>query len=44
VGTQANVTQTPLNSTSVFNFFYPDFQYPGPLAKAGMTTPEFQIN
>ncbi len=35
--------QTPLNSATVFNFFYPDFQYPGELAKAGMTTPEFQL-
>lgn len=41
--TQSNLNQTPLNSTTVFNFFYPDYQYPGELARAGMTTPEFQL-
>jgi uncharacterized protein (DUF1800 family) len=41
--TQNNLNQTPLNATTVFNFFYPDYQYPGDLAKAGMTTPEFQL-
>ncbi|MEO5712697.1 MAG: DUF1800 family protein [Luteolibacter sp.] len=41
--TSSNLNQTPLNSTTVFNFFYPDYQYPGPMAKAGMTTPEFQL-
>ena len=45
VGTrsEADFEQTPLNSTTVFNFFYPDYQYPGEMAKAGMTTPEFQL-
>jgi hypothetical protein len=41
---QGNLNQTPLNSTTVFNFFYPDYQYPGAMAKAGMTTPEFQLS
>ena len=41
--TQDPLNQTPLNSTTVFNFFYPDFQYPGEIAQAGMTTPEFQL-
>ncbi|MEY3896545.1 MAG: hypothetical protein RLZZ214_2065, partial [Verrucomicrobiota bacterium] len=41
--TQSNLNQTPLNATTVFNFFYPDYQYPGPMAQAGMTTPEFQL-
>ncbi|MES2440710.1 MAG: DUF1800 family protein [Verrucomicrobiota bacterium] len=41
--TPTNLNQTPLNSTTVFNFFYPDYQYPGPMAQAGMTTPEFQL-
>ena len=35
--------QTPLNSPTVFNFFYPDYRFPGEIAKAGMTTPEFQL-
>ncbi len=40
---QNDLAQTPMNSPTVFNFFYPDFQYPGAIAKAGMTTPEFQL-
>lgn len=45
VGTRSeeDFEQTPLNSPTVFNFFYPDYQYPGEMAKAGMTTPEFQL-
>jgi hypothetical protein len=27
----------------VFNFFYPGYEFPGALASAGMTTPEFQL-
>jgi hypothetical protein len=27
----------------VFNFFFPDYKYPGTLATAGLTTPEFQL-
>ena len=38
-----NLAQTPLRSPTVFNFFYPDFQFPGALASAGLTTPEFQL-
>jgi uncharacterized protein (DUF1800 family) len=41
--TQSNIIQTPLDSTTVFNFFYPDYHYPGAMAAAGMTTPEFQL-
>lgn len=41
--TPTNLNQTPLNPATVFNFFYPDYQYPGPMATAGMTTPEFQL-
>ena len=40
---ETNLNQTPLNSTTVFNYFYPDYQYPGEMAQAGMTTPEFQL-
>jgi hypothetical protein len=38
-----NLAQTPLRSPTVFNFFYPGFQFPGILASAGLTTPEFQL-
>jgi hypothetical protein len=43
IGIQSNLNQNPLNSPTVFNFFYPDYQYPGVIANAGMTTPEFQL-
>ncbi|NJM38262.1 MAG: DUF1800 family protein [Akkermansiaceae bacterium] len=44
VGQSDNIlNQTPLDAPSVFNFFYPDYQYPGAIAQAGMTTPEFQL-
>jgi len=39
----SDLTQTPLRSPTVFNFFYPGFEFPGPLAAAGLTTPEFQL-
>ncbi len=39
----SDLTQTPLRSPTVFNFFYPNFEFPGPLAAAGLTTPEFQL-
>lgn len=41
--TQNDLNQTPLAAATVFNFFYPDYQYPGEIARAGMTTPEFQL-
>ena len=39
----SDLTQTPLRPPTVFNFFFPGFQFPGPLAAAGLTTPEFQL-
>jgi len=27
----------------VFNFYFPDYKFPGILASAGLTTPEFQL-
>jgi hypothetical protein len=42
-GTSASLLQSPLRSPTVFNFFYPGYQFPGVLASAGMTTPEFQL-
>jgi uncharacterized protein (DUF1800 family) len=41
--TDSTLTQTPLRSPTVFNFFYPDYRFPGALASAGLTTPEFQL-
>jgi hypothetical protein len=38
-----NLSQSPLNSPTVFNFFFPNYSFPGALASAGLTTPEFQL-
>jgi len=35
--------QGPLQAPSVFNFFEPDFALPGPVAEAGLVSPEFKI-
>jgi len=42
-GSTSSLGQSPLRSPTVFNFFYPDYQFPGALASAGLTTPEFQL-
>lgn len=42
-GTAASLSQSPLRSPTVFNFFYPSYEFPGALASAGITTPEFQL-
>jgi hypothetical protein len=41
--TDSGLAQTPLRSPTVFNFFFPDYKFQGPLAAAGLTTPEFQL-
>lgn len=35
--------QVPLGSPSVFNFFQPVYAHPGPIATAGLVSPEFQV-
>ena len=42
-GTTSTLSQSPLRSPTVFNFFYPGYEFPGALASAGLTTPEFQL-
>jgi hypothetical protein len=42
-GNSSSLAQTPLRSPTVFNFFYPNYEFPGALAAAGLTTPEFQL-
>ena len=42
-GATFNLSQSPLSPTTVFNFFFPNYQFPGALASAGLTTPEFQL-
>jgi hypothetical protein len=41
--TNSLLAQTPLDSPTVFNFFYPNYLYPGNLATNNVTTPEFQL-
>ena len=41
--TNSTLAQTPLDSATVFNFYYPNYQYPGDLAENNVTTPEFQL-
>jgi uncharacterized protein (DUF1800 family) len=41
--TDTDMDQTPLNADTVFNYFLPDFKFPGTLASQGITTPEFQL-
>lgn len=43
-GTDTDLGQTPLRASTVFNFFEPDYQFPGTLAANGLITPEFQIS
>jgi hypothetical protein len=42
-GSSSSLSQTPLHSPTVFNFFFPDFKFPGILSAAGLTTPEFML-
>jgi len=42
-GATFNLAQSPLNSPTVFNFYFPNYSFPGALASAGLTTPEFQL-
>jgi hypothetical protein len=42
-GTTSSLSQSPLRSPTVFNWFYPGYRFPGALASAGLTTPEFQL-
>jgi hypothetical protein len=42
-GSSSSLLQTPLNAPTVFNYFFPDYRFPGLLSSAGLTTPEFQL-
>ncbi len=41
--TNGAIVQTPLDAPTVFNYFYPDYQFPGSLSANAITTPEFQL-
>ncbi len=40
---ESGYLQRPLGAPSVFNFYKPSFQLPGPIRDQGLTSPEFQI-
>jgi hypothetical protein len=42
-GATFNLSQSPLRAPTVFNFFFPNYEFPGALTSAGLTTPEFQL-
>ncbi len=42
--TNATLAQTPLDAPTVFNYFMPDYKFPGAIAAQGITTPEFQLS
>ena len=42
-GGGSSLSQTPLRAPTVFNYFFPNYEFPGELAAAGLTTPEFQL-
>jgi hypothetical protein len=41
--TESTLTQSPLNAPTVFNYFFPDYKYPGMLANSRVDSPEFQL-
>ena len=41
--TEGTLTQSPLNSPTVFNFFFPNYRFPGTLSNQGIDSPEFQL-
>jgi uncharacterized protein (DUF1800 family) len=41
--TPATIGHYPMSSPSVFNFYSPEYEPPGAVAKAGLVGPEFQI-
>lgn len=41
--TDGDLDQSPVNAPTVFNFFLPEYKFPGLLASQGITTPEFQL-
>ena len=43
LSSESALGQTALHSPTVFNFFEPNFVYPGTLAAAGLYAPEYQI-
>jgi uncharacterized protein (DUF1800 family) len=43
VSSAVDLGENPMHSPTVFNFFSPDYEPPGPIALAGLKSPEFEI-
>lgn len=43
LGFNSDFEQRPMSAPTVFNFFEPDYQAPGPIQTANLYSPEFQI-
>lgn len=43
LGFNSDFEQRPMSAPTVFNFFEPDYQAPGPIQTANLFSPEFQI-
>jgi hypothetical protein len=43
LGFNGDFEQRPMSALTVFNFFEPDYQAPGPIQSADLYSPEFQI-
>ncbi len=43
LGFNGDFEQRPMSAPTVFNFYEPDFQAPGPIQNANLFSPEFQI-
>ena len=41
--TESSLSQSPLNSPTVFNYFFPNYKFPGVLSNSNLDSPEFQL-
>jgi hypothetical protein len=42
--TESTLAQSPLNAPTVFNYFLPDYRFPGALSSSNLDSPEFQLS
>ena len=42
--TESSLSQSPLNAPTVFNYFFPNYKFPGTLSNNGIDSPEFQLS
>ena len=41
--TDGSLSQSPLNAPTVFNYFFPNYKFPGTLSNSNLDSPEFQL-